>query len=122
MGRTKDEKKNHQKYNTINYNLCSLNGESTKILYQQRLSQKLGENAPESAETFYEHVCDCIHSAAREALGEQGKGEKGGRKYIWSEEREAAVRRKKSSYLTALSTKKPEDWENAKIIDEMLNV
>jgi DNA-binding winged helix-turn-helix (wHTH) protein len=56
--------------------LYSLNDKSTKILYQQRLSQKLGENAPESAETLYQHICDCIHSAAREALGEQGKGKK----------------------------------------------
>ena len=74
----------------------------------------MGENAPESAETLYEHICDCIHSAAREALGERGKRKKGGRKYIWSEEIEAAVRRKKSSYLTALSKKKPEDWEKYK--------
>jgi hypothetical protein len=57
---------------------------------------------------------DCIHSAAREPLGEQEKGERGGRKYIWSEEIEAAVGRKKSSYLTTLSTKKPEDWEKYK--------
>jgi len=72
----KDEKKNHQKCKTIKYNLYSLNDEITKILYQQRLSQKLGENAPESAETLYEQICDCIHSVAREALGEQGKGKK----------------------------------------------
>ena len=114
MERTKDEKKNHQKCNMINYNLHSLNDESTKILYQQRLSQKLGENAPESAETLYKHICPCIHSAAREALGEQGKRKKGGRKYIWSEEIEHSVRKKKSSYSTALSTKNPEDWENYK--------
>jgi len=55
----------------------------------------LGENAPESAETFYEHIYDCIHSAAREALGEQEKGGKGGRKCIWSEGIEAGIRRKK---------------------------
>jgi hypothetical protein len=60
----------------IKYNLCSLNEESTKILYQKRLLQKLGENAPEFAETLYEHVYDFIHSAAREALGEQEKGKK----------------------------------------------
>ena len=80
-----------------------------KILYQQRLLQKLGENAPESPETICEHIYDRIHSAAREVLGEQGKGKKGGRKYTWSEKIEAAVRRKKSSYLTALNTKKPGD-------------
>ena len=97
----------------IKYNLYSLSDESTKILYQQRLLQKLGENAPESAETLYEHIRDCIHSAAREALAEQGKGgKKGGRKYIWSEEIEAAVRRKKSFYVKALSTKKTEDRKN----------
>jgi len=114
MEGTKDEKKNHQKCNMIKYNLYSLNDESTKIFYQQRLSQKVGENAPESAETLHEHICDCSHLAAREALGEQGKGKEAGRKYIWSEETEDAVRKKKSSYLTALITKKPQDWENYK--------
>ena len=78
MERLKHEKKNHQKCNTITYNLYSLNDESTEILYQQRLLQKLGEIAPESAETFCEHIFDRIHSAAREVLGEQGKGKKGG--------------------------------------------
>jgi hypothetical protein len=58
MERLKDEKKNHQKWNMIKYSLYSLNDESIKILYQQRLLQKLGENAPESAETFYEHIFD----------------------------------------------------------------
>jgi hypothetical protein len=99
MVRTKDEKKNHQKFNTINYNLYSLNDESTKILYQQRLSPKLGENAPESAETLYEHIFHCIHSAAIEALGEQGKGKKkvveniyGQKKYkLQLEERKAPI-------------------------------
>jgi len=76
MKGTKDEKKNHQKCNMIKYNLYSLNDESTKIFHQQRLSQKLGENAPKSAETLYEHICDCSHSAAKEALGERGKGKK----------------------------------------------
>jgi hypothetical protein len=76
MVRMKDEKKQHQKCNTIQYNLYSLNEESSKILYQQRLSQKLGENAPGSAETLYEHICDCIHSAAREALVNKKKGKK----------------------------------------------
>jgi len=52
MERTKDEKENHQKCNMINCNLYSLNEESTKILHQQRLLQKLGENAPKSAETL----------------------------------------------------------------------
>jgi iron uptake system EfeUOB component EfeO/EfeM len=55
----------------------------------------------------------CFHSAAREALGEQEKG-KNGVENMWSEEIEDAVKRKKSSYLTALSTKKTEDWETYK--------
>ena len=77
MERSKDEKKNHQKCNMIKYNLHSLNDESTKILYQKRLLQKLDENATECAETLYEHKYDCIHSAAREALGEKEKAKKG---------------------------------------------
>ena len=99
---------------TRQHNLQSLNDESTKLLYQQHLLQKLNENTLECAETLYEHIYDCIHSAAREALGEQRRGRKGGKKYIWSEEIEPAIRRKKNSYLTALNTKKPEDWENYK--------
>ena len=116
MERLKYEENYHQKCNKIKNNLYSLSDESTKTLYQQRLLQKLGENASESAETLCEHVCDGIHSAAREPLGEQEKGKKEGRiyVYIWSEEIEDAVRRKQSSYLTTISTKKTEDWENYK--------
>ena len=54
MERAKDEKRNYQKCNMIKYNLRSLNDESTKILYGQRLLQKLDENTMESAETLYE--------------------------------------------------------------------
>ena len=82
----------------------------------------MGDNAPESTETLYEHICECSHSAARGALREQGKGKKCGRKYIWSEETEDAIRKKKSSYLTALSTKKPQDWENYKNDKRNVNV
>ena len=114
MKRVKDEKRNYQKCNMIKYKLYSLNDESTKILYQQRLLKKLNENILESAETLNTHIYDCIHSAAKGALGEQRSGRKGGKKYIWSEEMEAAIRRKKNSYLRALSTKKPEDCENYK--------
>ena len=45
-----------QKCNMIKDNLCSLNEESTKMLHQQSLLQKLGENPPEFAETLYEHI------------------------------------------------------------------
>jgi hypothetical protein len=50
------------------------------------------------------------------------KEKEGGRKYIWSEEIEAAVRRKKSSYLTALRRRNMRTGKNTKMIDEMLNV
>jgi hypothetical protein len=50
------------------------------------------------------------------------KEKKCGRKYIWSEEIEDAIRKKKSSYLTALSTKKPQDWENYKNDKRNVNV
>ena len=92
------------------------------VLYQRRLLQKLGKNKLESAETLCEHIHDCIHSAARQVSGEQRRGREGGKKYIWSEEIEAAVRRKKNSYLTALSTKKPKTGNTERRIDEMLNV
>jgi hypothetical protein len=76
MIRMKDERKNHQKWNMIQYNLYSLNEESAKTVYQQRLSQNLGENMYRNLQKISMNTCDCIHSAAREALGEQGKGEK----------------------------------------------
>ena len=53
MERLKDEKKNHQECNMMKYNLYSLNDERNKILYQQLLLQKFGENASESVETFF---------------------------------------------------------------------
>ena len=70
--------------------------ENTELLYQQCLLQKLGENTLESKETLYEHIYDCIYSVAGEA-----RGSKGGKKYTWSEETEATIRRKKNSYLIA---------------------
>jgi hypothetical protein len=44
---------------------------------------------------------------AKETLGKQRRKRKGGRKYIWSEEIGATIRREKKSYLTAFGTKKP---------------
>ena len=79
MERVKDEKRNYQKCNKLKYNLYSLNDGSTRILYQQRLLKKLNENTLERAETLYEHIYDCIRSAAREALGEQRRGRKNGK-------------------------------------------
>jgi hypothetical protein len=75
MVRTKDEKNNHQKCNTIKYNLCSLNDESTKIRYQQRY-HKSWARMYRNLQKLSMNTCDCIHSAAREALGEQGKGKR----------------------------------------------
>ena len=48
----------------------------------------------------------------RHCPNKEKEKKKGGRKYIWSEEIEAAVRRKKSFYVKALSTKKTEDRKN----------
>jgi hypothetical protein len=95
MEKMKHEK-NYQKCDTIKYNLYSLTDKSTITLYQQHLVQKLDENGPELVETLYEHIWICIHSVAGEALGEQGKRRKGGRKFIWSEEIAAVVRRRKA--------------------------
>ena len=48
------------------------------------------------------------------ALCEQRRGRKDDKKYIGSEEIEAAIRKKKISCLTALSMKKHGVWENYK--------
>jgi hypothetical protein len=51
------------------YNTESLQNESTKFLYQQRLNNKLNRNEFTDTEEMYNYLKNCIHEAAKEALG-----------------------------------------------------
>jgi len=53
------------------YNIESLQNESTKFLYQQRLNNKLNQNEFTDTEEMYNYLKNCIHKAAKEALGEK---------------------------------------------------
>ena len=65
----------------MKYNIESLQNESTKLLYQQRLNNKLNRNEITDTEEMYNYLKNCIHEAAKEALGE--KEDKKGRKTIF---------------------------------------
>ena len=73
---TKDKHK-EKKENTVTmvdkiqkYNIESLQNGSTKCLYQQRLNNKLNRNEFTDTEEMYNCLKNCIHEAAKEALGE----------------------------------------------------
>ena len=67
------------------YNIESLQNESTKFLYQQRLNSKLNRNEFTDTEEMYKYLKNCIHEAAKEALGD--KEDKKGRKTIFWDEK-----------------------------------
>jgi hypothetical protein len=50
------------------YNIESLQNESTKFLYQQRLTNKLNQNEFADTEEMYNYLKRYIHEAAKEAL------------------------------------------------------
>ena len=68
-------------YKKAQYNIESLKNESTKFLYQQRLNNKLNRNEFTDTEEMYNYLKNCIHEAAKEALGE--KEDNKGRKIIF---------------------------------------
>src|SRR5215510_9937981 len=98
---TNKDKHKEKKENTVTmvdknrkYNIESLQNESTKFLYQQRLNNKLNQSKFTDTEEMYNYLNNCIHEAAKEALGE--KEVKKGRKTIfWDEEIEKEGQTKK---------------------------
>jgi hypothetical protein len=87
MDRT-EGKQEEKKQNTVTvmdekrkYNIESLQNESTKYLYQQRLNNKLNRNEFADKEEMYNYLNNCIREAAKEALGE--KEDNKGRKTIF---------------------------------------
>ena len=83
MYRTKDkheEKKENtvtMVYKKVQYNIESLQNESTKFLYQQRLNNKLNRNEFTDTEETCNYLKNCIHEAAKEALGEKEDNKEG---------------------------------------------
>jgi hypothetical protein len=53
------------------YSIESLQNGSPKLLYQQRLTNKLNQNEFVDTEEMYNYLKKCIHEAAKEALGEK---------------------------------------------------
>jgi hypothetical protein len=58
------------------YNIESLQNESAKYLYQQRIHNKLNRNEFTDTEEMCNYLKNCIHEAAKEALGERGQQRK----------------------------------------------
>jgi hypothetical protein len=53
------------------HNIESLQNESPTFLYQQRLNNKLNRSEFTDTEEMYNYLKNCIHEAAKEALGEE---------------------------------------------------
>jgi hypothetical protein len=51
------------------YNIGSLRTKILVFLYKKRLDEKFGEGNFESTGECYQHLIECIHQAAKEALG-----------------------------------------------------
>jgi len=91
------------------YNLKGLDEESTKWLYRNRLDEKLQENlAFESPEKHYQHIKDCIHGAALEALGKYEETRTAQKPYWWDDEIEKDIEDKRKKHQQYLSSRKTE--------------
>jgi hypothetical protein len=90
------------------YNIESLQNESTKFLYQQRLNKKLNRNEFTDTEEMYNYLKNCIPEAAKEGLGEK-EDNKGRKTIFWDAEMEKERQNKKQLLLKWLSTKDNKD-------------
>ena len=90
------------------YNTESLKNESTRYLYQQRLTNKLTQKEFADTEEMYNYLKKCIHEAAKEALGEKEMN-KGRKTMFWDAEIEKERQKKKQLFLKWLSTKDNKD-------------
>jgi hypothetical protein len=67
------------------YNIESLQNESTKFLCKQRVKNKLNRNEFTDTEEMYNYLKNCIHEAAKEAMGEK-EVNKGRKTILWGAE------------------------------------
>jgi hypothetical protein len=65
------------------------------FLYKKKLDEKLGESNFESTEVCYKHLVECIHQAAKEALGEKILRNRTKLLYYWNEEIRQLVKEEK---------------------------
>ncbi|XP_045480900.1 uncharacterized protein LOC123685288 [Harmonia axyridis] len=91
------------------YYLMSLEQESAKKLYKQRLDEKLGHAHHNNPEDLYHHIKENIHAAAKEALGFVENNAKP-TPYWWDEEIEDEIKIKRKKYRQYLNTKRQRDW------------
>ena len=91
------------------YNIESLHDESTKLLYQQRLNDKLKQNEFADTGEMCKYIKNCIHEAAKEALGEKELVNRGRKAIFWDAEIGKERQNKKQLFLKWLSTKDDND-------------
>jgi hypothetical protein len=92
------------------HNLKGLEEDSTKFLYNIRLSAQLNDTLYSSAQNMYRDVVERIHEAASEALGEEDEPNADEhRSPWWIEETESLVSEKKELHYKWLTSEDPED-------------
>ena len=79
------------------YNIESLEHPSVKALYRKRLDEKLGNGSSGTTEEQYQFIKECIHSAAKEALGVYKPSYKDQRPYWWDREIEDEINLKRKT-------------------------
>jgi len=93
---------------TTRYNLSSLNYGSVRVLYQKRLDEKLDQERFNDNEQHYKHIKDCIHAAAKEAMGLY-EPEKRKKPYWWYQEIESQIEVKRKAYSKFLNSQTNQD-------------
>jgi len=104
----KSDTNQSEQTNEKKFNLDSLDNDSTKTLYKNRLDEKLGDIHFETTELQHQYIKDCIQTAAMEALGYSEKTQRK-KPYWWDEEIEMDIMNKKKKYISYLNTKSNED-------------
>lgn len=89
------------------YKLYLLAENSVGRLYRNRLEEKIDLSHGNNLSEKYEHLRECIHSAAREALGYE---EDRKQPDWWTEEVENLVKAKKEAYKKYLASSRNQDW------------
>lgn len=102
-----------EKVEPIKYNLESLQHDSTKHLYKNRLDQKLQLQNFQNTTEHYNYIKNCLHEAAKESIGylENTNRQK---PYWWDEEIEKEIETKKQAHEKYLSTQTEHHKESYK--------
>ena len=90
------------------YNIESSQNESTTFSCKQRLNNKLNRNEFTDTEEMYNYLKNCIHEAAKEAMGEK-EVNKGRKIVFWDAEIEKWRQNKKQWFFKWFSTKDNND-------------